>query len=83
VGFEPAPPSKKDRTALRASLLQSEMNAVLVVFVAEGFEEFPIVQIATWQGGSWLGLDDAALLISCAEAGLVLVAFEPRSGVLQ
>jgi hypothetical protein len=39
-------------------------------------EEFPIVHIATWQGGSWLGLDDAALLISCAEAGLVLVAFD-------
>ena len=37
---------------------------------------FPIVHIATWQGGSWLGLDDAALLISCAEAGLVLVAFD-------
>jgi hypothetical protein len=25
---------------------------------------------------SWLGLDDAALLISCAESGLVLVAFD-------
>ena len=37
---------------------------------------FPIVHIATWQGGSWLGLDDAALLISCAEARLVLVAFD-------
>jgi len=29
-----------------------------------------------WQDGSWLGLDDAALLIACAEAGLVLVAFD-------
>jgi hypothetical protein len=38
--------------------------------------EFPIVHIARWQDGSWLGLDDAALLISCAEAGLVLVAFD-------
>ena len=28
------------------------------------------------QDGSWLGLDDAAVLISCAEAGLVLVAFD-------
>ena len=37
---------------------------------------FPIVYIATWQGGSWLGLDDAALLISCGEARLVLVAFD-------
>jgi hypothetical protein len=38
--------------------------------------QFPIVHIADWQGGSWLGLDDAALLMSCAEAGLVLVAFD-------
>jgi hypothetical protein len=37
---------------------------------------FPIVHIARWQRGSWLGLDDAALLIACAEAGLVLVAFD-------
>jgi hypothetical protein len=37
---------------------------------------FPIVHIARWQDGSWLGLDDAALLIACAEAGLVLVAFD-------
>jgi hypothetical protein len=37
---------------------------------------FPLIHIARWQGGSWLGLDDAALLIACAEAGLVLVAFD-------
>lgn len=37
---------------------------------------FPIVHLAVWQGGSWLGLDDTALLLSCAEAGLVLVAFD-------
>ena len=37
---------------------------------------FPIIHIARWQDGSWLGLDDAALLMSCAEAGLVLVAFD-------
>jgi len=36
----------------------------------------PIVHIASWQDGLWLGLDDAALLLSCAEAGLVLVAFD-------
>ena len=36
----------------------------------------PIVHIARWQDGAWLGLDDAALLMSCAEAGLVLVAFD-------
>jgi hypothetical protein len=37
---------------------------------------FPIVHIARWQDGSWLGLDDTALLIACGEAGLVLVAFD-------
>jgi len=36
----------------------------------------PIVHIAAWQDGSWLGLDDATLLVACAEAGLVLVAFD-------
>ena len=36
----------------------------------------PIVHIASWQDGSWLGLDDAALLTACAEAGLALVAFD-------
>ncbi len=38
--------------------------------------KFPIDHIARWQGGSWLGLDDAALLISCAAADLILVAFD-------
>ena len=37
---------------------------------------FPIVHIARWHDGSWLGLDDAALLIACAESGLILVAFD-------
>ena len=37
---------------------------------------FPIVHIASWQAGSWLGLDDATLLVACAEAELVLVAFD-------
>ena len=38
--------------------------------------EFPIVHIATWQDGSWLGLDDSALLPACADDGLVLVGFD-------
>ncbi|MEX2272503.1 MAG: hypothetical protein WD690_13600 [Vicinamibacterales bacterium] len=38
--------------------------------------EFPIVHIANWADGSWLGLDDAALLIACAEVELILVAFD-------
>ncbi len=37
---------------------------------------FPIIHIANREGGLWLGLDDAALLSCCAEARLVLVAFD-------
>jgi hypothetical protein len=37
---------------------------------------FPIVHIATWQDGNWLGLDDKPLLICCAEANLVLVGID-------
>lgn len=37
---------------------------------------FPIIHIASWQDGNWLGLDDQALLICCAEANLVLVGFD-------
>jgi len=37
---------------------------------------FTIIHIAAWQDGNWLGLDDEALLICCAEANLVLVGFD-------
>ena len=37
---------------------------------------FPIVHIADLDRGAWLGLDDTALLLACAEAGLILVAFD-------
>lgn len=37
---------------------------------------FPIVHLADWKDGIWLGLDDAALLTACAEDGLVMVAFD-------
>jgi hypothetical protein len=37
---------------------------------------FPIIHIAAWQEGSWLGVDDAALLLACAQAKLVLIAFD-------
>ncbi len=37
---------------------------------------FPIVHIANCHDGMWLGLDDASLLICCAEARLILVAFD-------
>ena len=38
--------------------------------------DFPLIHIAKRENGAWLGLDDAALLISCAEANLILVAFD-------
>jgi hypothetical protein len=38
--------------------------------------DFPIIHIADWKDGIWLGLDDAGLLISCAESNLVLIAFD-------
>jgi Domain of unknown function (DUF5615) len=38
--------------------------------------DFPIVHLAAWEDGLWLGLDDEALLICCAEARMVLVAFD-------
>lgn len=37
---------------------------------------FPLRHLATWQDGSWLGLDDQALLVCCQEANLVLVGFD-------
>lgn len=38
--------------------------------------DFPLVHLADWQDGMWLGLDDAALLVCCAEVKLILVAFD-------
>jgi hypothetical protein len=37
---------------------------------------FPLIHIATWKDGLWLGLDDRTLLLACAEAGLVVIAFD-------
>jgi hypothetical protein len=37
---------------------------------------FPIIHLAIWQDGGWLGMDDKALLICCVEASLVLVGFD-------
>ena len=38
--------------------------------------DFPMVHLASWREGMWLGLDDVSLLSCCAEANLVLVAFD-------
>ncbi|HEY5910325.1 MAG TPA: DUF5615 family PIN-like protein [Verrucomicrobiae bacterium] len=37
---------------------------------------FPVIHIASWEDGAWLGLDDEALLTCCAEADRVLVALD-------
>ena len=37
---------------------------------------FHIIHMATWQEGRWLGLDDQALLLACADANLILVSFD-------
>jgi len=58
-------------------LLADENTSRRLVSACQRLEsDFPIVHIARWQDGSWLGLDDTALLICCVEAGLVLVAFD-------
>ena len=58
-------------------LLADENTSHRLISACQRFApRFPIVHIATWQDGMWLGLDDAALLICCAEASLVLVAFD-------
>lgn len=58
-------------------LLADENTSHRIVSACRRFAHgFPIIHIARWQDGGWLGLDDAALLISCAEADLVLVAFD-------
>jgi hypothetical protein len=58
-------------------LLADENTSHRLVSACQRLKDgFPIVHIATWQDGIWLGLDDPALLTACAEARLVLVAFD-------
>jgi hypothetical protein len=62
---------------IRPRLLADENTSHRLVAACRRLaNEFPLTHIADWQSGLWLGLDDTALLISCAEAGLVLVAFD-------
>lgn len=42
-------------------------------------KNFPLVHIAHWRDGSWLGADDEALLLSCATEPLILVAFDRKT----
>jgi hypothetical protein len=64
----------------QARLLADENTSHRFVAACTGLiPAFPIIHIARWQDGSWLGLDDVALLIACAEAGLVLVAFDRKT----
>jgi len=68
----------KERPTQSRLLADENTSHRLVSACRRLVKEFPIVHIAGWQDGSWLGLDDAALLISCAQAGLVLVAFDAQ-----
>ena len=62
---------------IQARLLADENTSHrLVSACRRRVKAFPIVHIAAWQDGLWLGLDDASLLVACADAGLVLVAFD-------
>lgn len=40
---------------------------------------FPIVHLANWRDGQWLGSDDEALLLLAASEKLTLVAFDRRT----
>ncbi len=58
-------------------LLGDENTSHRLVFACQRLvPTFPLIHIAKWEHGAWLGLDDPALLISCAEANLILVAFD-------
>ena len=62
---------------IRPRLLTDETTSQRLVSACRRLvKQYPIVHIADWRDGSWLGLDDAALLMSCAEARLVLIAFD-------
>lgn len=62
---------------VRPRLLADENTSHRLVLACRRLAgDFPIIHIAHWQDGSWLGLDDASLLTACADTGLVLVAFD-------
>ncbi len=44
--------------------------------------QFPIIHIADWEGGIWLGLDDAALLIPVPKPGRCTASFLGSLGSL-
>jgi hypothetical protein len=78
----PTPSRKKSADRAKASPIQPRLLADentshrLVTGCRRLAPGFRLVHIAAWEDGSWLGLDDRALLGACAEAGLVLVAFD-------
>jgi hypothetical protein len=62
---------------MRSRLLADENTSHRLVSACQRYvADFPIIHLADWQDGIWLGLDDVALLLCCAEAKLVLVAFD-------
>src|SRR5687767_7871098 len=65
------------KKAMPPSLLADENTSHrLVAACRRMVARFPIIHIAAWQEGGWLGLEDTALLLACAEARLMLVAFD-------
>jgi hypothetical protein len=66
----------REKPTLPRLLADENTSHRLVSACRQLVDGFPIIHLATWADGSWLGLDDAALLTACAEAGLVLVAFD-------
>lgn len=58
-------------------LLADENTSHRLVKACQGLApDFPLIHLAVWRDGLWLGLDDHALLLASAEANLVLVAFD-------
>src|SRR5687768_135447 len=63
--------------AMPFSLLADENTSHRLVSACRRLApRFPLIHIAEWQAGAWLGLDDTTLLLACAEFKLVLVAFD-------
>ena len=62
---------------MRLRLLGDENTSHRLISACQRLiSNFPLIHIADWAEGMWLGLDDTALLTCCAESQLVLVAFD-------
>ena len=68
-----APATESHRVRL---LADENTSHRLVAACGRLIPRFPIVHIASWERGAWLGFHDALLLKSCAEHELILVTFD-------